>query len=470
MGKNNESTADFANPESNENNKLVNKLSVQNVSNNENDSTDSIECDSKYVSSNDDKCDNGGEKKQSYETKFNSPPDIKPIGSGEKCNDFDNKINEQSSSIPETPSTLKPVEGNDVSDTALPDRIITILKSKGSTSNSPRSIFPIISAKSLNIEVNLLLDPCNEITLVSKDLVKAINATVEIGPKIQIEGVNLANGETSNEYVTIPITFEQGSVKLSALVVDGICSDIVMPNLNKRRKLKNISFSMIFDQNQRFTTFPIDVLVGVDAMKDLVKANKVSENENEMNIQVIDSLLLVTIGNKVVPFGVDNANKNKLEASSSPPRDMKSLVSVSDKHPAMATYLDEILYKFFESEQNTLGRKTIRERINDDHDQKFGETYKLENNPAEPTAMRISVKPLWKDIEYRPPYDPYDNTKNVLVRFHGLERKLKFARNAKMKLAYHKGIKDGIEKGTFKFLGMFKDLKEEFETSFPIEG
>ena len=62
MGKNNESTADFANPESNENNKLVNKLSVQNVSNNENDSTDSIECDSRYVSSNDDKCDNGGKR------------------------------------------------------------------------------------------------------------------------------------------------------------------------------------------------------------------------------------------------------------------------------------------------------------------------------------------------------------------------------------------------------------------------
>ena len=109
MGENNESTADFANPESNENNKLVNKLSVQNMSNNENDSTDSIECDSRYVSSNDDKCDNGGEKKQSCETKLNSPPDIKPIGSGEKCNDFDNKINEQSSPIPGTPSTLKPV-------------------------------------------------------------------------------------------------------------------------------------------------------------------------------------------------------------------------------------------------------------------------------------------------------------------------------------------------------------------------
>ena len=149
---------------------------------------------------------------------------------------------------------------------------------------------------------------------------------------------------------------------------------------------------------------------------------------------------------------------------------MKSLVSVSDKHPAMATYLDEILYKFFQSEQNTLGQKTIQGRINDDHDRKFGETYELENNPVELSARRITVKPLWKDIEYRPPYDPFENTKNVLIRFHGLERKLNFARNAKMKLAYHKGIKDGIENGTFKFLGMFKDLKEDFETSFPIEG
>ena len=73
MGENNESTADCANPESNENNKLVNNLSVKNMRNNEIDSTDSIECDSRYVSSNVDKCDNGGKKKQSCDTKFNSP-------------------------------------------------------------------------------------------------------------------------------------------------------------------------------------------------------------------------------------------------------------------------------------------------------------------------------------------------------------------------------------------------------------
>ena len=78
-----------------------------------------------------------------------------------------------------------------------------------------------------------------------------------------------------------------------------------------------------------------------------------------MNIQIIDSLLMVRFGDKVVPFGVDDANKNKLGVSSSPTRDMKSLVSVSDKHPAMATYLDEILYKSFKCEQNTLGRRTI---------------------------------------------------------------------------------------------------------------
>ena len=72
MGKNNESTADFANPESNENNKLVNNLSVKNMRNNEIDSTDSIECDSRYVSSNVDKCDNGV--KRSRIVKQNSIP------------------------------------------------------------------------------------------------------------------------------------------------------------------------------------------------------------------------------------------------------------------------------------------------------------------------------------------------------------------------------------------------------------
>ena len=121
MEKNIESTDDFANPKLNENDEPVHNLSVKNMNNNQVNLTDSVQCASKLI------------------------------------------------------------EDNDASEEALPDRIITILKSKGSTSNSPRSIFPIISAKSLNLEVNLLLDPCNEITLVSKDLVKAINATVEIG-------------------------------------------------------------------------------------------------------------------------------------------------------------------------------------------------------------------------------------------------------------------------------------------------
>ena len=86
---------------------------------------------------------------------------------------------------------------------------------------------------------------------------------------------------------------------------------------------------------------------------------------------------MVRFGNKVVRFGVDDTYKNKLGVPFSLSRDMKSLVSVSDKHPAMATYLDEILHKFFESEQDTLGRRAIQERINDEHDRKFGETYEL---------------------------------------------------------------------------------------------
>ena len=134
MEKNNVSTDDFANPKLSKNDESVNNLSVNNMNNDQTNLTDSIECESKVS------------------------------------------------------------EDNDASEEALPDRIITILKSKGSIPNSPRSIFPIISAKSLNLEVNLLLDPCNEITLVSKDLVKAVNAKVEIGPKIQIEGINLAKG------------------------------------------------------------------------------------------------------------------------------------------------------------------------------------------------------------------------------------------------------------------------------------
>ena len=73
MGENNRSTDDFSTPASNVNNDSVNNLSVKNVHNNEIDSTDAIECSSKYDSCNVDKRDNGGEKRQSCETKLNSP-------------------------------------------------------------------------------------------------------------------------------------------------------------------------------------------------------------------------------------------------------------------------------------------------------------------------------------------------------------------------------------------------------------
>ena len=121
---------------------------------------------------------------------------------------------------------------------------------------------------------------------------------------------------------------------------------------------------MQFDPNKKFTTFPIDVLVGVDAIKDLAKA-KPSENKNELSIQIIESLLMVKFGDKMIPFGVDENNKAGLGIPSSLSRNTKSLVSVSEKHPAMATYLDEILHKFFETEQDTLDQRTIQERIDD---------------------------------------------------------------------------------------------------------
>ena len=89
------------------------------------------------------------------------------------------------------------------------NRFATVLKASSSGLQAPFSVFPIISATSSGLSVNLLIDPCNEVTLVSKDLVEAIGANEERGPRVQIEGVNSLEGERSETYANIPITFKK---------------------------------------------------------------------------------------------------------------------------------------------------------------------------------------------------------------------------------------------------------------------
>lgn len=131
--------------------------------------------------------------------------------------------------------------------------------------------------------------------------------------------------------------------------------------------------------------------------------------------------------------------KNHTEYSS--PRAGRSYVSVSENRPAMASFSDVILHKFFEAEKDTLDNRTIQEKSDQSHDEDFHKIYKLETEENELGTKRFSVNPLWKDPEPRPEYDPYENTKMVMTRHQGLERKLYFARNVKMKKAYQGGIK-----------------------------
>ena len=102
----------------------------------------------------------------------------------------------------------KPTNNSDTTNPAI-DRFATVLKASSSGLQAPFSVFPIISATSLGLSVNLLIDPCNEVTLVSKDLVEAIGANEEHGPKVQIEGVNSLEGERSETYANIPITLKE---------------------------------------------------------------------------------------------------------------------------------------------------------------------------------------------------------------------------------------------------------------------
>lgn len=64
-----------------------------------------------------------------------------------------------------------------------------------------------------------------------------IGDDINDGTKVQIEGINVLRSERSNKYAEVPISFERKIIMLKVVDVGQICSDISIPNQNKRRKL-----------------------------------------------------------------------------------------------------------------------------------------------------------------------------------------------------------------------------------------
>ena len=140
---------------------------------------------------------------------------------------------------------------------------------------------------------------------------------------------------------------------------------------------------MEFGPDSRFTTFPIDVLIGLDNIK-----NVAGSDLSNAKIEMVESLVLVEFGDKVIPFGTDAAKQKDVNSSSSLSRTGKSYVSVSENRPAMASFLDVILNKFFEVERDTLDKRTIQEKVDQYHDEDFHQSYKLEENESEPGVKK----------------------------------------------------------------------------------
>ena len=85
---------------------------------------------------------------------------------------------------------------------------------------------------------------------------------------------------------------------------------------------------MDFDPDSRFTSFPINILVGLDAISDIAGVDL--SNSKEVSVEMVEFLALVKFGNKVIPFGTDAARRRDATASSSSSRTGRSYLSMSE--------------------------------------------------------------------------------------------------------------------------------------------
>ena len=70
------------------------------------------------------------------------------------------------------------------------------------------SVLPIISAVSGYQSVNILLDNCNEITLIASHLVENLKLKTFEGQKMSVTGLGDVTSSRSSTHTTIPVSFK----------------------------------------------------------------------------------------------------------------------------------------------------------------------------------------------------------------------------------------------------------------------
>ena len=92
------------------------------------------------------------------------------------------------------------------------------------------SVFPIVSASSNGVPVQILIDNCNETTLITSDLVNKLRLKVYKGQATGVTGVGDVLSLKTSSYADLNISFDDNHFEISGAVVGSICFDIVMNN------------------------------------------------------------------------------------------------------------------------------------------------------------------------------------------------------------------------------------------------
>ena len=159
-------------------------------------------------------------------------------------------------------------------------------------------MFPIITANSGNMILNLLVDSGSETTLLTRDVVGRVGAPTFKGGKISMHGLGDMKASTGNAYATLKLTFEGKSFEVTGLIVESICSKINMSDPSVARDMTGIDLTMNFNGNKS-ANFEIDALIGLDIIARVIS----HDDEEDVRMRKVDDLLLIKIGSKFLPFG-----------------------------------------------------------------------------------------------------------------------------------------------------------------------
>ena len=142
--------------------------------------------------------------------------------------------------VPPLPGSINECDGsmnpNDILDFSAVSKTLKTYWS-GDVSDS---VFPIVTAFSKGLPVEILVDNCNDSTLITRNLVSRLGLRVYRGKATTIAGVgDILNLKTSS-YADLNVTIDENCFNISGAIVESICSDIRMENFTSLQKYGNM--------------------------------------------------------------------------------------------------------------------------------------------------------------------------------------------------------------------------------------